>query len=71
MRRQEATELTVSQAGKIGGLETLRRHSRAHFAEAGRKGQAALARKYTHEDRVRWAKLGGRPRKARYVGEKG
>lgn len=42
--------LTVVDAGRLGGLETSRRHRRAHFVEAGKKGQAAFKSKYTRAD---------------------
>lgn len=61
--------LTVVDAGRLGGLETSRRHRRAHFVEAGKKGQAAFKSKYTRADCQRWGRLGGRPRKHRYIGE--
>jgi hypothetical protein len=65
--------VTVSEAGRLGGLETLRRHGRQHFVAAGCRGQEVIAHCYTAEDRRRWGRLGGRPRKPRLadVGEKG
>jgi len=57
--------VTVSQAGRLGGLETLRRHGRYHFVRAGRLGQEVIAQLYTTEDRRRWGSLGGRPKKPR------
>ena len=65
--------ITVSEAGRLGGLETLRRHGRQHFVAAGRRGQEVIARYYTAEDRRRWGSLGGRPKKLRLanMGEKG
>jgi len=65
--------ITVSQAGRLGGLETLRRHGRYHFVRAGRLGQQVIAHHYTTEDRRHWGSLGGRPRKLRLanMGEKG
>lgn len=65
--------ITVSDAGRLGGLETLRRHGRQHFAAAGRRGQEVVAHYYTAEDRRRWGSLGGRPKKPRLadMGEKG
>ena len=54
--------ITVSEAGRLGGLETLRRHGRQHFVAAGRRGQKVIAHHYTTEDRRRGS-LGGRPKK--------
>jgi general stress protein YciG len=37
------TKLTKAEAGRLGGLQTQRRHGRQHFQQAGRKGgQATL-----------------------------
>jgi len=65
--------ITASEAGRLGGLETLRRHGRQHFVAAGRRGQKVIAHYYTAEDRRRWGSLGGRPRKLGLanMGEKG
>lgn len=54
--------ITVSEAGRLGGLETLRRHGRQHFAVAGRRGQEVIAHRYSTDDRRRWGRLGGRPK---------
>lgn len=64
--------ITVSEAGRLGGLETLRRHGRQHFVTAGRLGQQVIAQHYTTEDRRYWGNLGGRPRRIRFTstGEK-
>jgi hypothetical protein len=64
---------TVREVGRLGGLQTLRRWGRNHFVQAGRLGQEVMARRYTSNDRRRWGKLGGRPRKIRLtlMGEKG
>jgi hypothetical protein len=65
--------ITVHEAGRLGGLETLRRHGRQHFVAAGRCGQEVIAQYYTREDRRHWGSLGGRPRRRKLVdmGEKG
>lgn len=60
--RKNRGELTVQQAGRLGGLATLRNQGRQFFVEIGRLGQQAMRREYprmAHE----WGKLGGRPRK--------
>ena len=65
--------MSVQEAGSLGGNATLQRHGRDHFIKAGRLGQLAMSRKYSSEDRRRWGKLGGRPRKKRFpnMGEEG
>lgn len=68
---ERTTEITCREAGRLGGLETRSRYSREHFVIAGKKGQETLKRSYSHQDRVRWGRLGGRPRKIRYEGEEG
>jgi len=57
------TELTCREAGRLGGLETLRRCGREHFSRAGRRGQNSFRARYGRGDRRRWGRLGGRPRK--------
>ena len=68
-----SNNITVSEAGRLGGLETLRRHGRQHFVTAGRCGQEVIARYYTTEDRRHWGSLGGRPKRLRLadMGKKG
>jgi len=65
--------ITAREAGRLGGLETLRRYGRHHFVTAGHLGQQVIARLYAAEDRRRWGSMGGRPRKRRLVslGERG
>ena len=69
IRYQRGT-LTVSMSGRLGGLETLRRHGREHFVNAGRLGQAQFSKRYTSEDRRKFGSMGGRPKKQRYTGER-
>lgn len=38
--------LSKAEAGRLGGLSTLRRHGQQHFAEIGRAGAAATWKKY-------------------------
>ena len=66
MNSETGEELTCRQAGRLGGLETLRRRGRAHFSECGRLGQQALKERWSTEDRRQWGRLGGRPRRVRY-----
>lgn len=42
-----------------------------HFVRAGQRGQEVLNSMYTTEDRRRWGRIGGRPKRHRYAGEKG
>ena len=72
-RKQQYPELTVSEAGRLGGLSTLARHGIAHYQKAGRKGQAKLANKCTSAQRRYWGALGGRPKRVRFtnLGENG
>lgn len=55
---------TVREAGRRGGLATLRKHGLEHFRAAGRKGAAALRARYGRGAFIDWGKRGGRPRKA-------
>jgi hypothetical protein len=74
MRTERQTgELTVREAGRIGGLSTLARHGLAHYREAGRKGQAELAKWCGPAQRRRWGTMGGRPKRVKLpdTGEKG
>ena len=66
MNQQQTRELTVKEAGAIGGKTTLAKHGREHFRVIGRKGQTSLAAKITSNERRAWGALGGRPRKRRY-----
>lgn len=57
--------ITVSEAGKLGGLTVLQNRGRDFFVKIGRKGQKVMRAKYP--DRAReWRKLGGRPRKPHF-----
>ena len=39
-------EITVSEAGRKGGLALLRKRGREHFAEIGKKGQEVMKERY-------------------------
>ncbi len=56
-------EMSVSEAGRRGGLKTLAARGREHFRTAGRKGAAALRANHDRASFVKWGKQGGRPRK--------
>lgn len=58
--------LTVAQAGKRGGLKLVQTRGRNHFVLIGRKGQAAMRRKYPNMA-TEWGRLGGRPKKLTLV----
>lgn len=57
------SDISVAVAGRLGGIETLTRHGRKHFVAAGKLGQKVLAQRYTCDDRRRWGRIGGRPRR--------
>jgi hypothetical protein len=73
MEKQQIRNLTVREAGALGGSITYARYGKEHFQAIGRKGQANLATKISSEQRRTWGSMGGRPRKRRYLlmGEKG
>jgi len=54
--------ITVSEAGRRGGLALLGKRGRKHFAEIGKKGQEEMRKRYP-EMASKWGKKGGRPRK--------
>ena len=65
--------ITVSEAGRKGGLKVLRKRGKEYFSQIGRKGQAAMRRKHPGMASY-WGKQGGRPRKptlAEIAGENG
>lgn len=69
---EDKGEMTLREAARIGGRTTLERHGKEHFVKAGIKSQAIYQSRYTSEDRRRFGKMGGRPRRKRYdaTGEK-
>jgi len=69
----QTRELTVREAGRLGGLSTLTRYGVDHYRKAGRKGQAKLNAQFGKAQRALWGSLGGRPKKPRLagMGEKG
>lgn len=54
--------ITVTEAGKKGGLAVLSRRGPAFYSEIGKKGQAVMRHRYP-EMAAMWGRLGGRPRK--------
>jgi hypothetical protein len=65
--------LTVTEAGRRGGLRLLQTRGRDHFVVIGKKGQEAMRERYPNMATA-WGKRGGRPRKptlAQYMGEPG
>lgn len=71
--RRERGNITVKEAGRLGGLKTLERHGHEHFVSAGRCGQRVTSDRYTKDDRQKWGALGGRPPRGHYhtMGEEG
>lgn len=61
--KRKAGDLTVRDAGRLGGLTTLARHGVDHYRTAGRKGQAKLSMRFGKANRRAWGAMGGRPRK--------
>jgi hypothetical protein len=59
--------LTVSEAGRLGGLSTLSRYGLDHYRKAGRKGQSALNARFGKTQRVLWGSKGGRPKKLKSI----
>ena len=55
--------VTVSEAGRKGGLALLGKRGRKHFAEIGKKGHEEQRKRYPISIASEWGKKGGRPRK--------
>jgi len=65
--------ITVSEAGRKGGLKVLKTRGKEHFSLIGHKGQVAMRQKHPGMASY-WGKQGGRPRKptlAEIAGENG
>jgi SRSO17 transposase len=56
--------ITVSEAGRRGGLSVLTRYGRGYFVQLGRRGQLAMRKRHPHMAKA-WGKRGGRPKKPR------
>jgi len=54
--------VTVTEAGRRGGLNLFQTRGRDYLAAIGKKGQEALRRKYPGMASV-WGRTGGRPKK--------
>jgi hypothetical protein len=54
--------ITVQQAGRMGGLATLYSRGPGHFAVIGKKGQATTRKLYPDMAKI-WGAKGGRPKK--------
>jgi general stress protein YciG len=52
------TKLTKAEAGRLGGLQTKRRHGRQHYQEAGRKGGKATLETHGTEHMRRISQAG-------------
>ena len=55
-------DLSVREAGRLGGLSLLHKLGKTHFSKIGQKGQKSMRAKYPDMASV-WGKLGGRPKK--------
>jgi hypothetical protein len=63
--------ISVTEAGRKGGLTVLNKRGHSFYSGIGKKGQAVMRRKYPAMA-TKWGRLGGRPRKpnlAEIVGE--
>jgi general stress protein YciG len=55
-------DLTVREAGRLGGLAVLNKHGREFYSEIGREGQRVLRERHPGMA-SQWGRMGGRPRK--------
>jgi hypothetical protein len=58
----QTKELSVRQAGRLGGLSVLNKYGRAHFMKIGKLGQISMRAKYPGMA-PEWGSKGGRPKK--------
>jgi hypothetical protein len=56
--------ITVTEAGRMGGLSVLNKRGHKFFSEIGIKGQNAMRAKHPGMASI-WGKLGGRPKKSK------
>ena len=54
--------ISVSEAGRRGGLTVLRNQGKEFYVQIGIKGQQKMRARYPNMA-SKWGKLGGRPRK--------
>ena len=54
--------MSVSEAGRLGGLSLSRKRGRDHFSKIGKKGQQSMRKRYPGKASA-WGRLGGRPKK--------
>jgi len=62
MNKKHNTEITASEAGRRGGLATLKNQGREYFKKIGKKGGNRTAELY-HDLLNEFGKKGGRPRR--------
>jgi general stress protein YciG len=65
--------ISVTEAGRRGGLVVLSRKGRSFYTDIGKKGQTVMRQRYP-QMAAEWGKLGGRPKKLtldEIVGENG
>jgi hypothetical protein len=60
--------MSTNEAGRLGGLSTLRKKGRDYFVKIGRRGQQQLRCRYPDMAST-WGRMGGRPRKRRLQDE--
>ena len=68
MEHEQRRNLTIAEAGALGGASTYARYGKEYFRAIGKKGQASLAAKTTTHERRIWGAMGGRPKKRRSFG---
>jgi len=62
IRKQDRKQITVSEAGRLGGYSTLQNKGIKHFKKIGRKGGKRTAQ--LHRDLLsEFGKMGGRPKR--------
>jgi len=61
--KMNENRISVSEAGRKGGLTVLSLRGVGFFSEIGKKGQYETRRRYPGMA-IEWGKKGGRPRKA-------
>ena len=62
MRDSPKKNITVSEAGRKGGLALLAKYGNQHFVEIGKKGQESLKKRFPGMA-SEWGSKGGRTKK--------
>jgi len=66
VKSRDDNTVTVTTAGRKGGLSCLNKKGPEFYRQIGKKGQAAMRQRYPDMAK-QWGKLGGRPRKINLV----